>query len=414
MDRLKIRLLLALLMLGSVPASGCSSFGKDRDDISQLSGRNVVAPVGYEEEVTEPENNEIGLKDFAPTKVTGTVKQLAGLGPRPSEAKQLFADADRLYQEADKRSGKERTKAFLAAAEKYHEAGERWPNSMLQQDANYMEGESYFFADRYPEANEAYEVLIKNYPNTRYMDFVQARRYAMSQYWLGLARKKPQSFLAWNLTDKTRPTRDASGNALRVFDRIRIDDPTGKWADDATMAYGNELFRAAKYVQADEMYTDVRKTFPNSEHQFNAHFLGLKAKLLSYQGTDYSGTPLDEAEKLIQQIHTHFPDQARENKEYLDRAYAEVRYKKAERAWARGRYRELRGENRAAKFHYQQIVRDYSDTPFAERAVEHIRELGGEPDVPPQRLSWLVDVFPSSDGQDEPLIATSSTATNRR
>jgi len=74
-----------------------------------------------------------------------------------------------------------------------------------------------------------------------------------------------------------------------VFDKIRIDDPTGKLSDDATLAAANAYFAQGDFEKADQFYTDLRKTFPSSEHQFTAHFLGLKAKLLCYSGPDYSG-----------------------------------------------------------------------------------------------------------------------------
>jgi outer membrane protein assembly factor BamD (BamD/ComL family) len=122
-----------------------------------------------------------------------------------------------------------------------------------------------------------------------------------------------QAFWEFNFFDKRRPMRDTFGHAVRVFDRIRIDDPTGRLADDATLAAGNAYFTAGRYLEADNFYTDLRKTFPSSEHQFRAHLLGVQAKLRSYQGSDYSGIPLDEAEKLIKQIRRQFPHEAEKN-----------------------------------------------------------------------------------------------------
>ena len=46
------------------------------------------------------------------------------------------------------------------------------------------------------------------------------------------------------------------------------------------LAAANAYFAAADYFRADALYTDLRKAFPSSEHQFIAHFLGLKTKLL--------------------------------------------------------------------------------------------------------------------------------------
>lgn len=355
----------------------------------------------------------LSTPDAFSKQVTNSAKALVGKGYSPEKARERYVEAEGLYRQAAETQGDERKALFLSAADLFTNAADRWPDSALEQDALQAAGESYFFADRYPKANDAYELLLKKYPNSKYLDTVEARRFSIAQYWLGLDREDPQSFWEFNWTDKSRPVRDSFGNAVRIFDRIRIDDPTGKLADDATLAAGNAYFEDGKYLDADSFYGDLRKTFPSSEHQFRAHLLGVKAKLQSYQGPDYSGDALDEAEKLIKQIHRQFPHEAAREREYLARAFGQVRYKKAEREWHMARYRDRRGEYGAAKFYYSLLAKDYSDTPLAERAKQRITEVADRPDVPPQRFSWLVDMFPERGGV-QPLMATADSGATRR
>jgi hypothetical protein len=56
-------------------------------------------------------------------------------------------------------------------------------------------------------------------------------------------------------------------------------------------------------------------------------------------------------------------------------------------------------------------VNNYSDTPFAENARTRLEEIRGEPDVPPQRMKWLVDLFPQRQTV-RPLIATQSSTSS--
>jgi hypothetical protein len=125
--------------------------------------------------------------------------------------------------------------------------------------------------------------------------------------------------------------------------------------------------------------------------------------LLSYQGSGYAGAALDDAEKLVKQIRRQFPRDYEKEREFIDRAWAEIRYKKAEREWDRAAYHDFRGENRAASVYYQTVVQKYSDTPFAERAEKRLRETGELPPVPPQYAPWLVKLFPESD-KIKPLV----------
>lgn len=344
--------------------------------------------------------------------IKNSAKTLVGKGYSPDKARERYVEAEGQYWQAVQTQGDERKAQFLSAAKSFKNAADRWPDSALEQDALYAAGEGYFFADRYPKANDTYELLLKKYPNSKYLDLVEARRFSIAQYWLGRHREDPQSFWEFNVTDKSRPVRSSFGNAVRIFDRIRIDDPTGKLADDATLAAGNAYFRAGKYMDADNFYSDLRKTFPSSEHQFRAHLLGIRAKLQSYQGPDYSGDPLDEAEKLITQARRQFPHEAAKERDHLDRAHAEVRRGKAEREWHMARYRDRRGEYGAARFYYSLLAKNYGDTPLAERARQRIAEVADKPDVPPQRFSWLTNMFPDQDDV-KPLMATADPGPSR-
>ena len=348
-----------------------------------------------------------------PQQVESSWKTLIGKGVNPQKARELYVGAEQKYQEALRAESDQKPDLFAQAAKQFQEAAERWPDSALEEDAMFMTGEGYFFADMYPKANEAWEKLLKKYQNSKHLDAVEARRFSIAQFWLESYDKDPESFWAFNFTDGTRPTRDTFGNAVRVFDRIRLDDPTGKLADDATLAAGNAYFAKQRYLDADNFYTDLRKTFPSSEHQFRAHLLGLKSKLLSYEGTDYSGTPLDDAEKLVKQIQRQFPQEAAKEREYLARAYAEVRFKKAEREWSLAQYYDRRGEYGAARFYYDILTKDFAETPFAEKARARVGEVADKPAVPPQRFQWLVEAFPK-EGNTKPLIATSDPGKKRR
>jgi outer membrane protein assembly factor BamD (BamD/ComL family) len=377
------------------------------------SAASGVQPASFEE--AEPQPDPLTAKDFAPDNLMKTMKRLTGNGPNPALAQELYADAEARHQRALERratSADEAINEFVAAAESYRRAADRWPDSTLEHEALFKAGECAFFADRYPEAEGAYELLLKKHPHSKYMDLIQPRRFRIAQYWLGLDAADHQAFAEVNLTDEGRPLHDTFGHAIRVFDRIRLDDPTGKLADDATLELGNAFFRRGDFLRSDEYYTDLRKTFPSSEHQFRAHFLGLKAKLLSYQGPDYAANALNDAEKLFQQLRRQFPMEFEQEREFLTKAGAEIRYRQAEREWHLGERYDRRAEYGAARFHYLALVQDFAETPFAQRAEQRLRDLGGLPDTPPQRLSWLVSLFPERDTL-RPLVASDPTVRRR-
>ena len=399
-----------MALLALLAAGGCSSLARRDAALADYEatrrqiegGSRGVQPAAYEAS---------GAEDSFAESLNGTVRQLTGNGPDPKQAKVLKSEGEALYQQAiqarQQNSDVGHAPLFLAAASKLGSAAKKWPSSTVEQDALFLQAEANFFADRYPKAQDTYERLLEKYPNCRYLDRVQPRRFSIAQYWLTLHRESPQNLLSFNVTDRTRPGRDTFGEAIRTFDRIRLDDPTGKLADDASLAIGNAYFNRGDFMRADENYEDLRKTFPSSEHQFRAHFLGLKCKLLNYQGPDYSGLALVEAEELLSQIRKQFPVEAEQEREYLAKAAAEIRYRLAEREWHSGQHYDRRAEFGAARFHYRTLLAEYGDTPFTPRAEARLASIGDRPNDPPQRFAWVAKLFPDRE-PEKPLLQSGS------
>ena len=391
---------------------GCASLGAG-PGASAATASSKPAPgeprdvrrASFESEAEE-EKKGLSVSDFSLSNINKTTKKLTGRGPNRDVARQAYQEADALYRRAAAAEGEERARLFTEAAPKFVQAAERWPDSALAMDAMFMAGECMFFADDYPKANDFYEKLVKAFPNNRYLDTVDQRRFTIARFWLERNKQSPEPFYYANFFDKTRPWRDIRGHGLRIFDKIRVDDPTGRLSDDATLAAGNENFAAGKFLKADEYYSDLRQSYPTSEHQFLAHFLGLKAKLNSYMGPAYGGTALDEAEKLVKQMRRQFPVESEKEREYLDRSAAEIRYRKAERFTFLAEYYDYRAEYRAAQGYYERVVRDYGDTPLAAQSQERITEIAGLPPKPAQQAQWLVDLLPQSDKVKPLLEAT--------
>ncbi len=395
-------LLAALAVLAVAP--GCRIFQPEAAAPSAVVSRSDIDQASFESEEGEQKSG-FGLEDLYPDNIGKTVKRITNEAPNKKVAKKSFDEADAIFHQAGALPvGDERQRLFLEAARKYLVAAERFPSSALEQESLYMAGEAYFQADYYWESNRAYEKLIKAYPNNRYLDEVEKRRYAIAKYWLDLGKKEPESFYSVNLFNQERPWRDTKGHSLRIFEKMRtVDDPGGKLADDATLALGNEAFAAGKFYKADECYTDLRVAYPASEHQFLAHFLGLKAKMKTYIGPEYSVSALDEGEKLIKTMWRAYPQEAEQEREYLERAAAEIRYRKAEKLFHWAEYYDRRKEYRAAGHYYSRIAKEYDDTQFAQRAGSRLGEIDGLPAVPAQKMEWLVKLIPTSD-KIQPMV----------
>lgn len=326
---------------------------------------------------------------------------------RLNTAREHYQAGEQWFQTASTKRRDAAAKDFLKAAQAFKKAGAAHPGSAIAQDACFMEAESLFFADHLPKAEQAYARLQKEFPNSRHNDRAAARLFSIAQYWIETEKAGGNGILRVNFTDEKKPWFDAKGHAIRVLDQIRYDDPTGRLADDATMAAAVEKFRQEKYDDADEFLTDLREAFGDSEHLFHAHILGIRCKLEMYAGPRYSQLVLEEADKLIRQTRTRFPDRVAEPeiRELLAKAAAEVDYLQAERLYVRAQYREKRREFGAARLYYQQLLDGYGTTPFADNASERMVAIADREPLPGKPLEFLTKIFPESE-RAKPLITT--------
>jgi len=348
------------------------------------------------EGVVEDEGGGI-LDRLAPKHLWAKTKKAVGQGPNESIARQYLAEADALF----------RQKKYVDAAELYRKAYKRWPDSPLEEEAIYKAGESEFFADRYVAAEDEYSLLVKKFNSSQYLTQVTERRFAIGRYWEAFDRKHPKFILTPNLTNKTIPRFDTGGHALRVYERIRLDDPIGPRADDAVMATANAYFLKGRWDDADYHYGLLRSEFPKSEHQYQAHLLGLRCKILRYQGPAYEGTQLDEAEDLATQLLTQFPSELGTERERIVQARTDLRNQRALREWERAEFYAKNDYYGAARHHYAKVIDNFSDTRLAEQSRDRVEQYADMPANPDPPFEWLVELLPASK-KEGPSIAQSS------
>ena len=81
-------------------------------------------------------------------------------------------------------------------------------------------------------------------PSTRYLDKLIDREWEIARYLEAYANAHYDGPMTPNAWDKTRPWFDTIGHAIKTYENIRMNDPTGPRADDAIMATANIYFRA--------------------------------------------------------------------------------------------------------------------------------------------------------------------------
>lgn len=390
------RWLAALVMVAAGLSSGCATLqmpkwpwtGEDaaakakEDQLAGELGEDADSDVLSSEYVSA--SADAGFDLLKGENIRKRWKKMTGRGPNEPVAREALTEGDALF-----RQGK-----YQQAISFYKKAIDRWPDSVIEEDAMWQLAECLFFTDQYPKAEDAYTELVKKYANTRYLDRVAQRQFLIGQYWLAIDEQLHLPVIVPNLVDRSRPLFDTPGRALKAFEHVRLNDPRGELADDSIMATANAHFVDRQWLDADYFYGLLRTEYPDSDFLLSAHLFGLQAKLQAYQGPAYEGGVLDEAEMLADQVLVQFPDQlSAADEERVMKARAEIAAQQATRHWNRAEFYTKGKHYSSARIYYAMIARDYPKTMLAGRARAKLGEIEGLEDVSDDPLPMLTQLL---------------------
>jgi outer membrane protein assembly factor BamD (BamD/ComL family) len=291
----------------------------------------------------------------------------------------------------------------------WKEVAEKYKDYPIREDAIFLSGECYYFQKLYPDAEDQYSLVVKEFTSTRHLDEISRRKFAIAQIWLGFppivtaSDVRPVNFddpsstpppkvdykeptgptysvpILPNFTDRQRPWFDTTGRALDALKSIWLNDPTGPLADDALMLSASYYLRKGDYVEADHLYDLLRKEFPKSRHLENAFVLGAHCKLMCYQGPDYGGTELDEAKKIIQatmRLYPNRPDKAR-----MEGELQKIEVAKAATIWSDVKFWKSKGLPKAVAIYCKEVIQKYPNSDYARMAREELAKIKPEDKV---------------------------------
>jgi len=159
------------------------------------------------------------------------------------------------------------------------------------------------------------------------------------------------------------------------------------------MAGANAYFIHGRYEDAAINYDLLRKEYPKSEHQKNAHLLGLESKQRMYQGPLYDGTPLKEASDVADQTLLRFGPTLGADRDQVIAAKNRIVEQRAERSMAVAEYYEKNHYYGAARRYYDHVLEEFPQTRTAALAKERLERIKDFPAEPPDRLKWLTGLF---------------------
>ncbi len=394
--------LLSLILLGF---TGCSSLNMTALKSDNGEWTFARSSAKKSDEAKSPLMKLISFDQFhnKSEETTQPAVQLAG-SLEPIDGQAAFDDAMRYYDNQDYKKAEQELKSIA----KKHQ------NSRIREDAIFYTGESLYKQQRYPYAQDQYDLLLKEFPHTRYMEKVARRMFAIASHWLQAPKlatsddikpvnfEKPMSTpkpdekavkskdptrrvpILPQFWDRTRPMFDTNGRALQALQSIWMNDPSGKLADDAVMMAASFYLRQGRDQEAERYYRILREQFPDSPYLEQAFVLGSHVTLTSYQGAAYDGKKLDEARKLKESTLRLFPG-AKETTR-LRSELQKIEEAKAASIWKDIEYYQAKNLDKATAIYCQVLLEEHPHSSYAARARELLRKVAPNAAIPTPAL----------------------------
>ncbi len=292
--------------------------------------------------------------------------------PNP-EAEEELATAMRLYRQG-KHAEAEPLLVKLAKKRKGTPWGEK---------AQFTLAESYYERGKYVAANDAYELLIKDYPGTQHLDTLVAREYEIAKKWFDSEdpKAKPeQKFSVAARWEGKAPLIDTSGYAIKALEHVRLHDPTGPLSDDAVLRMADHYYATKDFDTAALYYDQLVTDHPKSEHLRRAQLASIDSKLRGYMGPEFDGQGLEGARDMVKQTMATFPErQVGTDRDKLYETLDRIDEANAERAYKVGMYYKGTGKVGSAEYYFSLVNARWPKSNWGKKAKVELASLAKAP-----------------------------------
>jgi outer membrane protein assembly factor BamD (BamD/ComL family) len=305
----------------------------------------------------------------------------------------------------------------------FHTCAENQKNApAVAEESRFYEAECLRRQEKYPTACDTYHKMLMDFPSGAFRDQACQRMFDIANYWLEDTRKEMQLYeekkegKRWFVVtpimhfETAKPFLDQEGRALEALERVRYNDLTGQLADRALFLAGTVKFWREDYADADQYFTQLAESYPNSKLAPRAVELGIIAKHMSTGGSDYDGRKVAEARKLINSAMQNYPTLAHEKQDFLTRQLVNCNLQQAEKDFKIAEFYRRTGHPGSAYFYYEIVRRRYPGSKYADEATEKMHELHAKAEkeqeqAPPVPVHPPRDMGPGPSGLPETMPA---------
>ncbi|MFA4842473.1 MAG: outer membrane protein assembly factor BamD [Candidatus Omnitrophota bacterium] len=269
--------------------------------------------------------------------------------PTPQEQ---FEYAKSFYDLKKYQDAKREFKKLLKAYPKSAEAAESQYYLGLTEEA---EGNLY-------EAYLAYQKVIDKYPFSERIQEIIEREFKIGEKFMAGEKRKALGMAL-----------PVENPAIDIFTKVVDNSTFGPLAPVAQYKLGLVLKSLLRYYEAEDAFNKVLSNYPNSDWTEAAKFQIAACRAAVSRSPDYDQWATAEAKEKFEEFVREHPDAVLSRD--AEKNIEQLREKEAEASLNIGRFYEKQKAYAAAKIYYEEIINEYSDSPWSAKALERLQVL---------------------------------------
>ena len=249
------------------------------------------------------------------------------------------------------------------AIEEFEKLTEAFPSSRLAAEGVYFAGLAWEKKDETAKAANAYQKLVDKYPYSDRIKDAMKREFEIANELASGGKVKVLGM----------PVLPGQEKALELYNHIVKNAPFGTYGDQAQFKIGELYKRQGEYELARKAFQTLVDEYPGSELVTKARYEIARSSMLASNSEQFNDQHAEKAIEEFQDFKKEFPAETQALE--ADESIRQIRAEKAKRAYSVASFYEGQKKWKSAKVYYQELVRNYPETPSAALAKKKLEDV---------------------------------------
>ncbi len=251
---------------------------------------------------------------------------------------------------------------FKEAKHEFQKLIKAFPKTTQAAESQYYIGRSEEGGGNLYEAFLAYQKVIDKYPFSERIQEIIEAEYKIAEAFISGQKRKTMGI-----------TLPVENPAIEILTKVIEGSTYGPLASKAQYKLGLVLKSLMRYYEAEDAFNKVVKSYPDSEWSGPAKFQIASCRAALSKGVDYDQGAAAEAKKKFEEFVREQPDAVLS--ETAEKNINALRLKEAESNYNTARFYEKQNEFNAARVYYNDVIKNYPDSPWLVKAKERLQIL---------------------------------------